>query len=198
MIPTFKGSDGLSGSYVPVDAVLGLLGLLSWALWAYLALAVLLHSLAIVAASVRRARAASAARGEHDPHAEGGASSGRARDRDRAVEIGDARDLEMARDFLLQVGREGFTAQHQVMQRCIVRRAGEDALEEGRGAVQKMDFLAAHLVPEFSRRFSDCITDADDRSTMDQRKRRLLDRRIKCRRSSTERCGSPARSEVLS
>jgi DNA-binding SARP family transcriptional activator/LysM repeat protein len=52
MIPTFEGSDGLSGSYVPFDAVLGVLGLLSWALWAYLTLAVLLHSLAIVTASL--------------------------------------------------------------------------------------------------------------------------------------------------
>ncbi|MDP9300836.1 MAG: LysM peptidoglycan-binding domain-containing protein [Actinomycetota bacterium] len=51
VIPTFEGSDGLSGSYVPFDAVRGVLGLLSWALWSYLALAVLLHSLAIVAAS---------------------------------------------------------------------------------------------------------------------------------------------------
>ncbi|MDP9299528.1 MAG: hypothetical protein M3P43_01300, partial [Actinomycetota bacterium] len=52
VIPTFKGSDGLSGSYVPLDAVLGLLGLLTWALWAYLALAVLLHSLAIATVSL--------------------------------------------------------------------------------------------------------------------------------------------------
>jgi two-component SAPR family response regulator len=52
VIPTFEGSDGLSGSYVPFDAVLGVLGLLSWALWSYLTLAVLLHSLAIVTASV--------------------------------------------------------------------------------------------------------------------------------------------------
>jgi len=52
VIPTFEGSDGLSGSYVPFDAVLGVLGLLSCALWAYLTLAVLLHSLAIVTASV--------------------------------------------------------------------------------------------------------------------------------------------------
>ncbi len=52
VIPTFEGSNSLSGSYVPFDAVLGVLGLLSWALWGYLALAVLLHSLAIVTASV--------------------------------------------------------------------------------------------------------------------------------------------------
>jgi DNA-binding SARP family transcriptional activator len=51
-IPSFKGSDGLSGSYVPLDAVLTLVGLLSWALWAYLALSILLHSLAILTASV--------------------------------------------------------------------------------------------------------------------------------------------------
>jgi DNA-binding SARP family transcriptional activator len=52
VIPTFEGSNGLSGSYVPFGAVLGALGLLSWTLWGYLSLAVLLHSLAIVTASV--------------------------------------------------------------------------------------------------------------------------------------------------
>src|SRR5581483_6806500 len=50
-IPNFKGSDGLSGSYVPVEAVLRLLALLSWALWAYLAFAVVLHASGTVAAS---------------------------------------------------------------------------------------------------------------------------------------------------
>ena len=50
VIPTFEGSDGLSGSYVPFDAVLGVLGLLMGSL-GYLTLAVLLHSLAIVTAS---------------------------------------------------------------------------------------------------------------------------------------------------
>jgi two-component SAPR family response regulator len=50
-IPSFSGSDGLSGSYVSPDAVLALVGLLSWVLWAYLTFAVLLHSLAIVAVS---------------------------------------------------------------------------------------------------------------------------------------------------
>jgi DNA-binding SARP family transcriptional activator len=49
MIPNFQGSDGLSGSFVPVETVLRVLGLLSWALWAYLAFAVLLHAAAIVA-----------------------------------------------------------------------------------------------------------------------------------------------------
>jgi DNA-binding SARP family transcriptional activator len=51
-IPSFEGTDGLSGSFVPAEAVLRLLGLLSWALWVYLALAVLLHSVAIVAESL--------------------------------------------------------------------------------------------------------------------------------------------------
>jgi DNA-binding SARP family transcriptional activator len=51
MIPDFKGSDGLSGTFVPVEAVLRLLGLLSWALWAYLAFAVMLHGAATVATS---------------------------------------------------------------------------------------------------------------------------------------------------
>jgi DNA-binding SARP family transcriptional activator len=51
MVPNFQGSDGLSGSFVPVETVLRLLGLLSWALWAYVAFAVLLHGTATVAAS---------------------------------------------------------------------------------------------------------------------------------------------------
>jgi DNA-binding SARP family transcriptional activator len=48
-IPDFTGSDGLSGSFVPVEAVLRLLGLLSWGLWAYLAFAVVLHGAATIA-----------------------------------------------------------------------------------------------------------------------------------------------------
>jgi DNA-binding SARP family transcriptional activator len=51
MIPDFRGSDGLSGTFVPVEAVLRLVGLFAWALWAYLAFAVLLHASAAVAAS---------------------------------------------------------------------------------------------------------------------------------------------------
>jgi DNA-binding SARP family transcriptional activator len=48
-VPSFEASEGLSGSYVPVDAILGILGILAWTLWAYLALAVLLNVLAEVA-----------------------------------------------------------------------------------------------------------------------------------------------------
>jgi len=54
-LPSFDGSDGLSGSFVPVEAVLRLLGLLTWGLWAYLAFAVLLHGAATVA-TLRGAR----------------------------------------------------------------------------------------------------------------------------------------------
>lgn len=50
-IPNFSGSDGLSGTYLPVGGVLRLVGLLAWALWAYLAFAVLLNTLAVVAAA---------------------------------------------------------------------------------------------------------------------------------------------------
>lgn len=50
-IPNFRGSDGLSGTYLPVEGVLRLVGLLAWALWAYLAFAVLLNTLAVVAAA---------------------------------------------------------------------------------------------------------------------------------------------------
>lgn len=58
-VPSFEGSEGLSGSYVPVDAVLGILGILAWSLWAYLAFAILLNALAELAAR-RRLPAASA------------------------------------------------------------------------------------------------------------------------------------------
>ena len=49
-IPDFAGSDGLSGSFVPVAAVLRLVGLLSWGLWAYLTFAIVLHAAATIAA----------------------------------------------------------------------------------------------------------------------------------------------------
>jgi DNA-binding SARP family transcriptional activator/LysM repeat protein len=58
-VPSFEGSEGLSGSYVPVDAVLGILGILGWSLWAYLAFAVLLSALAELATR-RKLPAASA------------------------------------------------------------------------------------------------------------------------------------------
>ena len=51
MIPDFRGSDGLSGTFVPVEAVLRLVGLLAWALCAYLSFAVLLYASAVLAAS---------------------------------------------------------------------------------------------------------------------------------------------------
>jgi DNA-binding SARP family transcriptional activator len=50
-IPSFGSSGGLSGTYVPVRAVLETLGLLAWALWGYLAFTVLLHTVAVVASS---------------------------------------------------------------------------------------------------------------------------------------------------
>jgi DNA-binding SARP family transcriptional activator len=49
-IPDFTGSDGLSGSFVPVESVLRLLGLLSWGLWVYLTFAIVLHGAATIAA----------------------------------------------------------------------------------------------------------------------------------------------------
>lgn len=48
-IPSFAGADGLSGSYVPTEAVLAILGIMAWAVWAYLALAVLVNLAAEVA-----------------------------------------------------------------------------------------------------------------------------------------------------
>lgn len=50
-IPSFAGSEGLSGNYVAAEVVFGVLGLLAWGLWAYLAFAVLLNVLAALAAA---------------------------------------------------------------------------------------------------------------------------------------------------
>jgi DNA-binding SARP family transcriptional activator len=58
-VPSFEGSEGLSGSYIPVEAILGILGILAWSLWAYLAFAVLLSALAELATR-RKLPAASA------------------------------------------------------------------------------------------------------------------------------------------
>lgn len=41
--PGLPSLDGVSSTYVPVEAVLGVIGLLAWALWAYLVFAVLLN-----------------------------------------------------------------------------------------------------------------------------------------------------------
>jgi DNA-binding SARP family transcriptional activator len=52
-VPSFEGSEGLSGSYVPVDAVLEILAILAWSLWAYLAFALVLSVLAELATRKR-------------------------------------------------------------------------------------------------------------------------------------------------
>jgi DNA-binding SARP family transcriptional activator len=48
-IPSFAGSDGLSGSYVPPEAVLSLVAFVAWCLWAYMTFAILLSVLATFA-----------------------------------------------------------------------------------------------------------------------------------------------------
>src|SRR5262245_62321950 len=55
----------------------------------------------------------------------------------RAVKIGDARNLEMARNLLRKRDREGFTSQHQVVQRGVVRSTVNDRFEVGRYATHK-------------------------------------------------------------
>jgi DNA-binding SARP family transcriptional activator len=50
-IPSFAGSEGLSGNYVPAEAVFGVLGLLAWVLCAYLVFAILLNVLAALTAA---------------------------------------------------------------------------------------------------------------------------------------------------
>jgi DNA-binding SARP family transcriptional activator len=49
-IPSFSGAGGLTGSYVPIEAVLAILGITAWAVWAYAALAVLVNLAAEIAA----------------------------------------------------------------------------------------------------------------------------------------------------
>src|SRR5262245_783703 len=100
----------------------------------------------------------------------------------RTVKIGEARNLEMARNLFLKRDREGFTSQHQVVQRGVVRSTVNDRFQIGRYATHKSYVIPHQLMPELSRRFPYRITDDDCCPAPDERQHRLLDRSIKSAR----------------
>src|SRR5262244_726372 len=112
----------------------------------------------------------------------------------RTVKIGDARNLEMARNLLLKRGREDLTSQHQVVQRGVVRSTGNDRVQIGRYATHKSDVIPDQLMPELSGRFPYRVTDNDRRPAPDERQQRLLDRSVKSTRN--DKRGSEAAPHV--
>src|SRR5262249_60256726 len=64
----------------------------------------------------------------------------------RTVEIGDARNLEMAQNLLLKRGREDLTSQHQVVQSGVVRSTGNDRFQIGRYATHQSDDIPDQLM----------------------------------------------------
>src|SRR5262249_17364456 len=112
----------------------------------------------------------------------------------RTVKIGDARNLEMARNLLLKRGREDLTSQHQVVQRGVVRSTGNDRVQIGRYATHKSDVIPDQLMPELSGRFPYRVTDDDRCPAPDERQQRLLDRSVKSTRN--DKRGSEAAPHV--
>src|SRR5215472_15512229 len=112
----------------------------------------------------------------------------------RTVKIGDARNLEMARNLLLKRDREGLTSQHQVMQSGVVRSTVNDRFEVGRYATHKSYVIPHQLMPELSRRFPYHITDDDCCPAPDEGQQHLLDRGIKSARN--DKRGSEATPHV--
>src|SRR5262245_12443440 len=112
----------------------------------------------------------------------------------RTVKIGDVRNLEMARNLLRKRDREGFTSQHQMVQRGVVRSTVNDRFEVGRYATHKSYVIPHQLMPELSRRFPYQITDDDCSPATDEGQQRLLDRGIKSARNNKR--GSEATPHV--
>src|SRR5215468_15388 len=112
----------------------------------------------------------------------------------RTVKIGDARNLEMARNLFLKRHREGLTSQHQVVQRSVVRSTMNDRFEVGRYATHKSYVIPHQLMPELGRRFPYRITDDDCCPAPDEGQQRLLDRGIKSARN--DKRGSEATPHV--
>src|SRR5919204_5851186 len=93
----------------------------------------------------------------------------------RTVKVGDVRNLEMARNLLRKRDREGFTSQHQVVQRSVLRGTVNDRFQVGRYATHKSYVIPHQLMPELSRRFPYHITDDDCCPAPDEGQQRLLD-----------------------
>src|SRR5215813_1864643 len=116
------------------------------------------------------------------------------RDLGRTVEIGDARNLEMAQNLLLKRGREDLTSQHQVVQSGVVRSTGNDRFQIGRYATHESDVIPDQLMPELSGRFPYRVTDDDRCPAPDERQQPLLDRSVKSTRN--DKRGSEAAPHV--
>src|SRR5262245_26514801 len=116
------------------------------------------------------------------------------RDLGRTVKIGDARNLEVARNLLLKRDREGLTSQHQVVQRGVVRSTGNNRYEVGRYTTHKSYLIPHQLMPELSGRFPYRVTDDDRCPAPDERQQRLLDRGVKSTRN--DKRGSKATPHV--
>src|SRR5262245_45012828 len=112
----------------------------------------------------------------------------------RTVKIGEARNLEMARNLLLKRHREGLTSQHQMVQRGVVRSTVNDRFQIGRYATHKSYVIPDQLMPELSRRFPYRITDNDRCPATHERQHRLLDRSVESTRN--DKRGSEATPHV--
>src|SRR6201984_1175721 len=105
----------------------------------------------------------------------------------RTVKIGDMRNLEMARNLLLEHCREDLTSQHQMAQAGVVRSTMNDRFQIGRYATHKSYVVADQLMPELSGRFPDRVADNDCCPAPDERQHRLLDRSIESTRNDERR-----------
>jgi hypothetical protein len=93
----------------------------------------------------------------------------------RAVEIGDARN---SGNPAVEFGTERLAAEHQMVRQPLRRSITEDGFKERWRAVEKIDLLSDQVFPEFMGRFALLVAEDNDARAVDQRKRRLLDRRI--------------------
>src|ERR1700757_1761861 len=116
----------------------------------------------------------------------------------RTVKIGDMRNLEMARNLLLEHCREDLTSQHQMAQAGVVRSTMNDRFQIGRYATHKSYVVPHQLMPELSRRFPYHITDDDCCPAPDERQQRLLDRGIKSTRNDKRRSEATPHIQVSS
>src|SRR5215472_674001 len=120
------------------------------------------------------------------------------RDLGRTIKIGDARNLEIARNLLRKRCREDLTSQRQMAQRGVVRGAVNDRFQIGRYATHKSYVIADQLIPELSGRFPDRVADNDRCPAPDERQQRLLDRSVKSTRNDKRRSEATPHIQVSS
>src|SRR6516162_36449 len=116
----------------------------------------------------------------------------------RTVQIGDVRNLKMARNLRRKRLREDLTSQHQMAQGGVVRSTMNDRFQIGRYATHKSYVIPHQLMPELSGRFPDRVADNDCCPTPDKRQQRLLDRSIKSTRNDKRRSEAAPHIQVSS